>query len=213
MQLDLSILDDDQLEALFVAVCEEAMQRGPAMSAAIREAGLSAAERARVAHEAAGREAAKMRAEEEARIAREAAERVRLDGAGDQTRRNWGVRKGIALALKTVVTDLCKFPMADLEIELWQKGADRRLYVGYGFGKNLFAYHVTGGQLHPPGTVEVLRADKDLKANKDQLRALGAAIAAALTGTGKVSMSTALAWEGDAVQLSGFEPRRQVVNS
>ncbi len=223
MDLDFSALSDDQVVGLIRSACVEAVRRGTACESAARDAYLSAAERAQVAREAASVEADRLRHEEEQRVARDAAERVRQAAAVKATedqlaaqRQRWGRRKGVALAVKSVVTDWCDFPMVDrkgnaMVLELWQKGAERRVFIGYGFNHGIVAYHVTGGgqgrYAKPPKHLENDRADKEVRANAAKLGELCQAIADLWpTAVTKILLADALAWEGDAIPLPGFVP-------
>lgn len=89
--LDFGQLTDDQLVALFRAVCQEAAARNPAVRAAVQSAALDEAEKARIAADAAEREAAAQRARERQRVAEEATAKVKEQAAaldGDRIARN-----------------------------------------------------------------------------------------------------------------------------
>lgn len=75
--MDLSALTDDQLVELMRLALAEAARRTPAVQAAMDAARLDAEEAARIAHEAADREAAILRAEARAKAAKDAARAVR----------------------------------------------------------------------------------------------------------------------------------------
>lgn len=219
MDLDFSVLDDEQLVGLIRAACIEAVSRGAAVEMAAREAYMSAAERARVAIDAAEREVARVRREQEASVAAEATARVRAvhdaelaaQEAERQTRR-WALRKGVAVAIREVIGQLCGFGMKDMVLELWQKEADRRIFIGYGFDNGIVAYYVTGGgrgrYAKPPRTVENCRKDKEVKAHASKVTELCEAIQALWpTGSTKIVLSEALAWTGEAVPLAGYTPQ------
>ncbi len=74
---DFSELSDDQLIGLVRAALQEAVRRNPIVCDAMRGAVLDEAEKATIAKDAAGREAARLRALERERIAKEAAAAVR----------------------------------------------------------------------------------------------------------------------------------------
>ena len=74
---DFSELSDDQLIGLVRAALQEAVRRNPIVCDAMRGEVLDEAEKATIAKDAAGREAARLRALERERIANEAAAAVR----------------------------------------------------------------------------------------------------------------------------------------
>lgn len=218
MDLDFSGLDNEQLIALIRAACTEAINRGTAVEMAARDAYLSAAERAQVVQDATVREKERVRREDEQRVAAVAADKVRAAHAAaladaeaaTQTKR-WGLRKGIAQAVKGLLSGVCRFGMKDMVLEIWQKGADRRIFLGYGFDAGIVAYYITGGgqgrYAKPPKALENCRKDKDVKANLGKLLELCEAINALWpTGTTKILLSEALAWDGEAVPLAGYTP-------
>ena len=218
MDIDFSGLDNEQLIALIRAACIEAVTRGTAVEMAARDAYLSAAERAQAAIGAAEAEAARVRREEEKRVRDEAAAKVRSAHAAElaeqetarQTAR-WAVRKGVAQAIKGLIGGLCRFGMKDMVLELWQKGADRRIFLGYGFDAGVVAYYVTGGgtgrYAKPPKALENCRKDKEVKANLAKIRELCEAINALWpTGTMKLLLSEALTWDGEPTPLTGYTP-------
>ena len=220
MQIDFSALSDDQLVHLIRSACQEAATRGDACAAAAKDAILDEAEKARIAREAAEATAAKLKAEEEARIRADAEAQVRAQAAlkttDEETKkqeRRWALRKGLALAVERVFSDLCLFPVkakngSHLLVELWQKGTDRRIFIGYGFSKGVVAYYVTGGgagRPKPPKFLENERGDSDVKKHHAKLVELCEAIAKLYPGaTAKIDIGEALAWDGDAIPLANF---------
>lgn len=206
---DLARLPDEDLLALLRACCAEAVRRGGEAADAARSAYLSAAERATV--EAAARDAVvdRLRREEAARVGREAEERLRereaLDRAATEQSRLWGVKKGLALAVVGLFrrARYKEDSWSTLKVEVWMRGADKRVYLGYGFGENKIEYHATGSARHPPGSL-VLR-DKDFKPMADEVVSLCAAVAAQWNAV-RFMAGEALAWPGAAVPLPGYAP-------
>ena len=219
MQIDFSALSDDQLVHLIRSACQEAATRGDACAAAAKDAILDEAEKARIAREASEATAAKLRAEEEARVRAEAEAKVRAQAAlkttDDETKkqeRRWALRKGMAQAVERVISDLCKFGVTSksnrMLVELWQKGADRRIFLGYGFDKGVVAYYVTGGggsRPKPPKFLENVRGDADVKKHHTKIVELCEAIAKLYPGaTAKIDVREALDWPGEAIPLANF---------
>ena len=206
---DLAALSDEELLALLRACCAEAVRRGGASADAARSAYLSAAERAAVETAARDEVADRLRREEAARVAREAEDRARvreeLDRAAVEQARQWGKKKGIAAA----VTGLFRRARykenswGTLKIEVWMRGADKRVYLGYGFGENKVEYHATGNARHPPGAL-VLR-DRDFKPMEAEVISLCAAIAAQWNAV-RFMAGEALAWPGASLPLPGHTP-------
>jgi hypothetical protein len=160
--MDYSKLSDDQLVELVRSLCYEAARRGWAVQQAAQAAMLGEAEKARIAAEAAVREAERLREAEAARIAEEAAAKVRreAEAARSQAERDERLRKerriaALCEAVFAVVGEHCT-------ISLWSPkeapDTDRRVYFdeGDGFKRRgwKFCVYLDGNRKVRPGTVE-----------------------------------------------------------
>lgn len=219
MDLDFTPLSDDQLVALIRAACAEAVKRGNACGSAARDAYMDEAERARIAVEAADREAERIRQEAASRVAREAAERVRRESdakvAEDQAAKDaraWARRKGACEAVEHLIGEVCGFDTKKLNIVAWRKpgSTERRIFLQFKFDDTLVTYHVTGNLAKgwAPGKLEC-RKDKDLTANRAKIAELCVAIAAIWTEA-KIDVAATLAWPGDSIPLAGYTPPASV---
>lgn len=203
MDLDFSGLTDDQLIQLIRAACQDAVRRGAACAKAAHGVYLDAMEQSRIAHEAAMREAERLRQAETDRIARETAERIRrdaerkkVDDVASAEAVLWARRKGIAIALDAVGYDV----KGD-QLVVWLSGTkEKRIFLQQrGFGGATYAtMFVTGNGRHAPDSFEFSRGmSPSLKeALKPVLRAV-----AKEWNAFKVDLSEALAWSGDAIPL------------
>jgi len=196
--LDFSELNDDQLEALFRAVCAEAIRRGPAVAAAVRQAGFDATEQARVANEAAEREAERIRMEEERRVAEQAAARVRDAAATARQDTIWGRKKALAervRALYHIVAGYDGWDMKGCELQVWKSGvgSETRVFLGKGYGKGHVTLFVTGNKRQPPGSLEF--GDRDFKPHADAVKQLLADAYAAFPAGTKIDIHMALSVE------------------
>jgi hypothetical protein len=171
--LDFSSVTDDQLVELIRAALVEAVRRGGAVEAAVRQAGLDEAEKARIAQAAAERESRRIREEEERRIAAEAAERVRREAARKQEtgaeeakrKHNESIRLVAVRARELFGSDASEFM-----VQVWEKPGDRRVYIGHGYESNWLEYYRDGTSRYAPGTLMVVKPStcpifKDLAAH------------------------------------------------
>lgn len=206
--LDFSQLTDDQLIALIRGACADAVRRGTAVAAAAQDAYLSEVDRARIAREAAEREADRLKREEAERVAREAAETVRRKAEQQKTAEAaakeaqlWARRKGIAQALVDVGYDV-----AGDQVVVWIKpgGVEKRVFLqkkGYG-GTTYATLYVTGNPKHRPDSVVTVGLGPSLRAKvAPVLRAI-----ARDWHQLKVDLDEAVAWTGDAVPLKVDAP-------
>lgn len=203
MNLDFSVLTDDQLIDLIGGACQEAVARGSATEAAARDVMLSARERADIAAGAAAKEAERIRQDEARRVAEEAAARVRVKATQaavteteQKERAAWAKRKGIAQAIAAIGWDV----KGD-QIVVWLSAAkEKRVFLQQAKfnGATYATLYVTGNHRHAPNTVELARGmDGNAKA---ALPAILRAIARDWN-TLKVDLLAALAWDGDAIPL------------
>lgn len=204
--IDFSGLTDDQFVALARALCAEAVKRGGGVECAVRDSVLSEAERARVAERAAEIEAERLRAKEAERVAAEAAAKVRraaeqqeIKDAAASERHMWGRKKGIALEVARLLPG-----EKGLRLHVWMSAdKERRVFLGHGFDKNRVTFFSTGNHRQPPGSIQ---ANKDLVPVKKQFAALLSAVAREWNKL-QFEIDSALAWDGDAIPLSGYEPK------
>ena len=153
--LDFSALSDDQLVELVREALAECVLRGSAVEAAVRQAGLDEAQKARVAAAAARREAERLKAEEERRIATEAAEKVRREAAEKvaEAKRDAAARlRGIAQEARSLFGS----DQAEFTVSCWEKSGDRRIYIGHGYKSNWVEYHHDGDSRVAPGTLKIV---------------------------------------------------------
>jgi|SRR5579884_4023728 len=193
--LDFNGLTDDQLVELVREACREAVRRNPAVEAAARAAVLDEGAKARIAADAARREAERLAREEAERIAREATERVRRqqaaqrdDAEADKVRKSWIEKARLARSIREVLTaasqadDLAR----GCEISVWRKGADgdgeKRVYLDWGYAltrgigrKNKVCLYVTGNSRNAPGSFD---AGACPESHRQALKAVLAAAAA-----------------------------------
>lgn len=145
--LDFTVLTDDQLVTLIREALREAVRRGSAVATAAESAGLEEAERARIARDAAAREADRMRAEEARRVAEQAAVDARAAAEQAKAQR---LRDLAAEARSLFGSDQPEFT-----VSTWEKNGDKRVYVGHGYGSNWVEYYHTGNARTAPGTLKL----------------------------------------------------------
>lgn len=208
MDLDFSELSDDQLVGLIRAACAEAVRRGTAVESAARDAYLSEAERAQVARVAAEETAERLRRQEAERIAKEIADRAArevqqkaIESAADKERRLWAAKKGVAEALVAAGWDV----KGDQLVVWLSASKEKRVFLqkaGYGSGTYATLY-VTGNAKKAPDHCDLDRGmDKSLRAEIPKiLRAVAQGWAQV-----KIDLHAALAWNGDAIPLAGYQP-------
>jgi len=212
--LDFSVLSDDQLLELLRGACSEASRRGTAVESAAYDVALSAAEKARIAREAAEREAQRLAAAEAARIAEEAAEAVRrkasvqqeAEALDDQTRM-WRKKRGIAIAVRELFADVemgsRKNKSAVSELKVWRKNGDVRVFVGCGFDANAATLYVTGNDYHPPQTLELHSAAEK---HRDRILSLLLQVAHDWTELTIRGMRRTAGYAGAPIFPAGFVP-------
>lgn len=157
-QLDLSVLSDDQLVALFRAVLQEAAARNQTVQQAVRSAGLDEAAKARIQAEAAQRAAQRLAREEAERLAREAEAAVRAakekeeaDAKAAQTKKIWDLKRESAERLMAILGEGAN----PCRVCVWN-GTDKRVYVRLEtskFGANFIEYYATGNRRHKPDSL------------------------------------------------------------
>jgi hypothetical protein len=103
MELDFSILTDDQLVTLIRSALQEAVRRSPATAAAAQAATLDEAEKARIARVAAERAAAEVREAEERRLAAAAAAQARRDAEAAATAAEWAAKEAIGARVREIL--------------------------------------------------------------------------------------------------------------
>jgi len=157
MNLDFSVLSDDQLLQLIQAAMNEAIARGTTVAYAAQSEFIDAKERARIEAEAiakaqveaAKRERERVVAEAEAKAKKQAEAKVEQQYATEQ-QRIWGKQKALHLALKEWgVTE-------DHAINVWSRGGDKRVYFQQDTARHgwKFCYYITGNNYHAPGELE-----------------------------------------------------------
>lgn len=203
MELDFSPLTDDQLIQLIRAACAEVGRRGAACAMAAQAVYLDEVERARVAREAAEREAERLRQADAERIAREAADKVRreaerqkvVDAAASEAKL-WARRKGIAQAIAATGYDV----KGD-QVVVWLSGTkEKRVFLqerGHG-GVTYATFYATGNGRHVPGSFE-FRAGMT-PSLKEALKPVLCAIAKEWNAF-RVDLEEALSWSGEVVPL------------
>lgn len=135
MQLDFTNITDDQLIDLIRAALAEAVARGHETRVAAETSAMEAQAKAR-------EEAAKIAAEAQAAI-----ERERLAAEAAKTAATWEYKDRVGREL----SDLLR-PHKAMELAVWSRGADKRIYVdGGGRRHNTIEYYHTGNQYKRPG--------------------------------------------------------------
>ncbi|WP_420961090.1 hypothetical protein [Brucella sp. IR073] len=161
--LGLSALTDDQLVEMARHVAVELGKRHYDVMAAAQAAILSEHDKAKLALEAAEKEAARLRKEEAERVAREAADKVRAEMAKAsiaKTQKNWAKKKILAMMVSETLGP-------GWYITVWNRdGDDKRVYIdGPGKGQNergytkdaKITYYVTGNSSTAPGKLVILQ--------------------------------------------------------
>lgn len=193
-------ISDEEVTNLAVGAYNEAVRRGigettkAALATVFGQEVMAETEKAAIAARLTEQEklATQRRIQTESkRIAEEAAQQKQAA----QQRRVWERRKGAAIAVKELM-ESAGFSVDGLEVNPWERGADRRLYIGYGYNQNKITYYQTGDSRNPPGTVV---CDEDLEDSKEQIRAIAEAILQHLKN--KFHVTTAIAWGGEAEPL------------
>lgn len=144
------------------------------------------------------REAAKIRADRAAKFAAE--EKARTDAA-DAERRRWAARKAVALELARIfrAAGQSEDNIRALEVNLWQQSdaaPERRLYIGFGYRRDVLTFFATGNRHNPPGSLDC--TSKALGAQRADILALCKSICALWPKTQKFELGLALAWDGEA---------------
>lgn len=153
MELDFSSLTDDQLIGLIQQAAAEAVQRGEAVAASARYAGLSEAEKARAENAAYETEIARIRAREaeEATIrgrarARKEVEATKVADATNKEHERWQKRAELAAPFVELLGE-------GWQLTVWERGGDKRVYLDKGNHYKI-TYYITGNSYHPPGEME-----------------------------------------------------------
>lgn len=157
--MDFSKLTDDQLLQLIQEALAEAVSRGVTVATRVKDAYVDAQEAAQIKAEAF-RKAAELAEERERSRLKEQARREALAAVAaqeqkdeiDKTKALWEKKKAIAIALEEWGL------REDWQINIWSRGADRRVYVDGG-GDHSWAwkicFYVSGNSYHPPGAIDV----------------------------------------------------------
>lgn len=153
MELDFSSLTDDQLIGLIQQAAAEAVQRGEAVAASARHAGLSEAEKARAENAAYETEIARIRAREteEAAIrgrerARREVEATKVADAVNKEHERWQKRAELAAPFLELLGE-------GWQLTIWERGGDKRVYLDKSNHYKI-TYYITGNSYHPPGELE-----------------------------------------------------------
>lgn len=159
MDLDFSILSDDQLVELIRAACQEAITRGEAVAFAARSAMLSEAEKAKIAQSVRDAEAQRAKerevrffAEKEAvKVRFELEEQKRKEQAG-KTQQLWEKKDAIVNRAKDLLAEVIDTAPS---LQVWNK-SDKRIYVNKlngRLGANHVVYYHDGNGRTRPGTL------------------------------------------------------------
>lgn len=162
--MDFSGLDNNQLLELLKAAMAEATNRGLAMQRAAADTVTDAEHVARIKAEATQRalaeaEERRLRNLEEAADlqAKAAVAKQEQQAKAQKIAESWAKQKAIAVAL-----DMWGVK-EDWQINLWNKGADERVYVDGGGDRTYvwkITFFVTGNDYEPPNTINAESASK-----------------------------------------------------
>lgn len=141
MLLDFTNITDDQLIDLIRAACAEAAQRNTEAKIAAEAAVLDEAAKARVAQETARKTAAE--------AAQAAAERAARDAEAAKIAQTWEYKDKVGAELSNIFK-----PTKDIELRVWSRGADKRIYAGGGYDDNALEYYHTGNNRNRPRTLK-----------------------------------------------------------
>lgn len=180
--MDFSILSDDQLLDLLKAAMAEAIKRGGDIASAANGEVLSAQERAAIEFQIAEKIRIEREEKERKRVAKEAEARMReeeLKRQKEAIETDWGVKAAAVAAIREWGYD------DEFEINIWSRGADRRVYFQKDSGKRTawkWCLYLGGNSYHPPGDFEGEGADCWFDDKQDELKSLLTAIASSWKG-------------------------------
>lgn len=203
----LSSLSDAEVLSLANDCANELRHRAENLNASAALSGqfLSSAEMVTVATRALEYQKRQIHLAAMAEAERSSLEKIRTAEAEQQARLvaeterlRWARRKGIALAAQWVFA-----PDPKLQITIWVgPDGEKRVYVDHGFGGvKLATYYATGNRKNPPGTFET-------NTRHEERLAFCKALAAAY-GAMKLNLETAASWDGEPVQIPGYEPPKE----
>lgn len=203
----LSSLSDAEVLSLANDCASELRHRAENLNASAALSGqfLSSAEMVTVATRALEYQKRQIHLAAMAEAERSSLEKIRTAEAEQQARQvaeterlRWARRKGIALAAQQVFT-----PDQKLQITIWVgTDGEKRIYVDHGFGgMKLATYYATGNRKNPPGTFET-------STRYEERLAFCKALASAY-GAMKLNLETAASWDGEPVQIPGYEPPKE----
>lgn len=180
--MDFSILSDDQLLDLLKAAMAEAIRRGGDIASAAKGEVLSAQERAAIEFQVAEKFRIEREEKERKRVAKEAETRMRdeeLKKQAEKVETDWEVKSAAVAAIRQWGYD------GEFEINIWSRGADRRVYFQKDSGKRTswkWCLYLGGNAYHPPGDFEGEGAECWFDDKKDELKALLKEIASSWKG-------------------------------
>ena len=175
--MDFSILSDDQLLDLLKAAMAEAIKRGGDIASAAKGEVLSAQERAAIEFQVAEKIRIEREEKERKRVAQEAESRMRkeeLKKQAERTETTWEIKSAAVEAIRQWGYD------GEFEINIWSRGADRRVYFQKDSSKRTswkWCLYLGGNIYHPPGDFEGQGADCWFDDKQDELKSLLKAIA------------------------------------
>jgi hypothetical protein len=175
--MDFSILSDDQLLDLLKAAMAEAIKRGGDIASAAKGEVLSAQERAAIEFQVAEKIRIEREEKERKRVAQEAESRMRkeeLKKQAERTETTWEIKSAAVEAIRQWGYD------GEFEINIWSRGADRRVYFQKDSSKRTswkWCLYLGGNTYHPPGDFEGQGADCWFDDKQDELKPLLKAIA------------------------------------
>lgn len=170
--MDFSILSDDQLLDLLKAAMAEALKRGGDIASAAKGEVLSAQERAAIEFQVAEKIRTEREEKERKRLAKEAESRMReeeLKKQVEKTETYWEIKSAAVEAIRQWGYD------GEFEINIWSRGADRRVYFQKDNGKRTswkWCLYLVGNAYHPPGDFEGEGEDCWFDDKQDELKAL-----------------------------------------
>jgi hypothetical protein len=170
--LDFSILSDDQLLDLLKATMSEAIKRGGDIASAARGEVLSAQERAAIEFQVAEKIRLEKEDAERRRIAKETERRLREEDNKKQEEKvysHWEIKAAAVEAIRKWGYD------DEFEINIWSRGADRRIYFQKESSKRTswkWCLYLSGNQWHPKGELIGEGVDSWFDDKKDKLKSL-----------------------------------------
>jgi hypothetical protein len=188
ISMDFSKISDNQLLELLKATMAEAIKRGGAIKNACEQEVISSQEKARIEFEVIEKARIAKEIAEKERIRKEAEEKLQKEEKKKEANKvfdTWAVKAAANTAIREMGYQ------GDFEINIWSRGADRRVYI-QDKRRSTWKYclYLTGNSYHPPNDLEGEGCDCFFDDHQKSLAALLTEISKSWKGDATIAGST-----------------------